>query len=199
MYNDYLSNPSAEKFATVPSHLGELDRATTVLNKEVEKTFTALSSAEFKAKVGPATLTSKKLGNMYTGSLYGALASLLDSVDSQTLQGKRVAMYSYGSGLAASFFSLRVKGDTTEMHTKLQLKQRLVANQVRPCEEFVQALQVRSLWSLHCLLFCEPVLTDLAIRLPSSPSPSCSHSLSSARTAPGRQAQHLRLHPGRPD
>ncbi|GAA6051380.1 hypothetical protein JCM3770_004511 [Rhodotorula araucariae] len=145
MYNDYLSNPTAEKFATVPAHLGELDRATTVLNKEVEKTFTTLSAAEFKAKVGPATLTSKKLGNMYTGSLYGALASLLDSVDSQTLQGKRVAMYSYGSGLAASFFSLRVKGDTSEMHDKLQLKQRLEKNQVRSCEEFVEALQVRSL------------------------------------------------------
>ncbi|KPV75267.1 uncharacterized protein RHOBADRAFT_36114 [Rhodotorula graminis WP1] len=143
LYNDYLSNPTADKFATVPAHLGELDRATTVLNKEVEKTFTALSSAEFKAKVGPATLTSKKLGNMYTGSLYGALASLLDGVDSATLQGKRVAMYSYGSGLAASFFSLRVKGDTSEMQSKLDLKQRLENNQVRPCEEFVQALQLR--------------------------------------------------------
>mgnify|MGYP001427254147 CR=1 FL=1 len=80
---------------------------------------------------------------MYTGSLYGALASLLDGVDSATLQGKRVAMYSYGSGLAASFFSLRVKGDTSEMQAKLDLKQRLENNQVRPCEEFVQALQVR--------------------------------------------------------
>ncbi|GAA5903740.1 hypothetical protein JCM6882_003401 [Rhodosporidiobolus microsporus] len=143
VYNDYLSNPTAERFASVPSHLGELPRDQTLLNKEVEKTFTTLSAASFKEKVGPATLTSKKLGNLYTGSLYAALASLLDTVDSATLQGKRVAMYSYGSGLAASFFSLKVKGDTSEIHEKLQLKARLEKNQVRSCEEFIEALKLR--------------------------------------------------------
>ncbi|GAA5997775.1 hydroxymethylglutaryl-CoA synthase [Rhodotorula paludigena] len=143
LYNDYLSNPSAEKFATVPSHIGELERSTTTLNKEVEKTFVALSSADFKAKVGPSTTTSRKLGNMYAGSLYGAFASLLDSVDAATLQGKRIAMYSYGSGLAASFFSIRVRGDTSEMHETLKLGERLAANQVRSCEEFIEALKLR--------------------------------------------------------
>ncbi|GAA5849441.1 hypothetical protein JCM8547_000452 [Rhodosporidiobolus lusitaniae] len=143
LYNDYLSNPTAEKFATVPAHLGELERSATLLNKEVEKTFTGLSSADFKAKVGPSTLTGKKLGNMYTGSLYGSLASLLENVDATGLKDKRVAMYSYGSGLAASFFSLKVKGDTSEIHEKLQLKARLEKNQVRSCEEFIAALKLR--------------------------------------------------------
>ncbi|GAA6007870.1 hypothetical protein JCM10207_004907 [Rhodosporidiobolus poonsookiae] len=142
-YNDYLSNPTAERFASVPAHIGELERSTTLLNKEVEKTFVGLSGADFKSKVGPSTTTSKKLGNMYSGSLYGALASLLDSVDSATLQGKRIAMYSYGSGLAASFFSLRVKGDTSEIHEKLQLAKRLEGSQVRSCEEFIAALKLR--------------------------------------------------------
>ncbi|GAA6027486.1 hypothetical protein JCM8097_007885 [Rhodosporidiobolus ruineniae] len=142
-YNDYLSNPTAERFASVPSHIGELERSSTLLNKEVEKTFVALSSADFKAKVGPSTLTSKRLGNMYSGSLYGALASLLDTVDSATLQGKRIALYSYGSGLAASFFSVRVRGDTSQIHEKLQLKQRVERSEVRSCEEFIAALKLR--------------------------------------------------------
>ncbi|GAA5970825.1 hypothetical protein JCM11641_004468 [Rhodosporidiobolus odoratus] len=143
MYNDYLSNPTDERFASVPSHILDLERSSTLLNKEVEKTFTALSSADFKAKVGPSTLTSKNLGNLYTGSLYAAFASLLDTCDSETLKGKRIAMYSYGSGLAASFFSIRVKGDTAEIQQKLQLKQRVEKNQVRSCEEFLEALKLR--------------------------------------------------------
>ncbi|KAM0750580.1 hydroxymethylglutaryl-CoA synthase [Meredithblackwellia eburnea MCA 4105] len=142
-YNDYLSNPTAAKYASIPPALGELDRSTTLLNKEVEKAFIALSAGDFKAKTGPSTLTSKKLGNMYTASVYGALASLIDTVPSAELQGKRVAMYSYGSGLAASFFSLRVRGDTSEMREKLQLKERLEKMVVRSCQEYLDALKLR--------------------------------------------------------
>jgi len=43
-------------------------------------------------------------GNSYTASLYIGLASLLDLVDDD-LAGKRVGFYSYGSGLAAEYFS----------------------------------------------------------------------------------------------
>ena len=143
MYNDFLSNPSAEKFAGVPQELKELDRATTLLNKDVEKAFIAASKDAFTAKVLPSTLTSKKLGNMYAGSLYGALASLLSTTDSATLQGKRVGLYSYGSGLAASFFSLRVTGDTSEIQKQLDLKNRLDQVEVRPCSEYIQALNWR--------------------------------------------------------
>lgn len=104
----------------------------------------AASGALFTAKTFPTSLTSKKLGNMYTASLYGALASLIDSTDSATLQGKRIGMFSYGSGLAASFFTLRVKGSTTEMQQLMNLKERLAQMQVRPCTEYVKALEVRS-------------------------------------------------------
>ncbi|GAA5918157.1 hypothetical protein JCM5296_003978 [Sporobolomyces johnsonii] len=143
MYNDYLSNPTAERFASVPAEYASLDRSKTLLDKNIEKTFTALSAADFKAKVGPATLTSKKLGNMYTASLYGALASLLSTTESETLQGKRVGMYSYGSGLAATFFSLRIEGSTDEIKRNLALAERLEKNQVRSCEEYLKALEYR--------------------------------------------------------
>lgn len=150
MYNDYLSNPTSPKFASVPAELLALDRAKTLMNKDVEKTFVGLSAAAFKAKTGPATLASKKLGNMYTASLYGALASLLDSTPSAELAGKRIAMYSYGSGLAATFFSLRVRGSTEEMQTKMNLKARMEKMVVRPCQEYVDALKVR--FPLFCVV-----------------------------------------------
>lgn len=163
MYNDYLSNPTAERFSAIPSHFLDLERSSTLLNKEVEKAFVTLSAADFKAKVGPSTLTSRKLGNMYSASLYGALASLLDTAEPAALQGKRIAMYSYGSGLAASFFTLRVKGDTSEIHQRLKLKEQLEQNQVRSCEEFVAALKVRLLFlSIGALCASDRTETDPA-------------------------------------
>ncbi|GAA5940220.1 hydroxymethylglutaryl-CoA synthase [Sporobolomyces koalae] len=143
LYNDYLSNPQHPKFESIPAEFAQLDRQKTLLNKDIEKAFTALSAADFKAKVGPSTLTSKKLGNMYTASLYGAFASLLYSVDSEQLQDKRIAMYSYGSGLAATFFSIKVKGSTQEIQKQLNLNERLAKNQVRSCEEYIKALEHR--------------------------------------------------------
>ncbi|SCZ93865.1 BZ3500_MvSof-1268-A1-R1_Chr6-3g08932 [Microbotryum saponariae] len=143
MYNDYLSNPTAERFASVPPELKDLDRSKTLLDKNVEKAFMAVSKEPFAAKTGPCMLTSRKIGNMYTASLYGALASLLDTVSSETLQGKRIGMYSYGSGLAASFFSLKVKGSTEQMQMQLSLQQRLGKTEVRSCQEYLDALQLR--------------------------------------------------------
>lgn len=88
---------------------------------------------------------------MYSGSVYGALASLLNNVESADLQDKRIAMYSYGSGLAATFFSIKVKGSTEEIKKNLQLNERLEKNQVRSCEEFLKALEVRSIFPLFII------------------------------------------------
>lgn len=100
----------------------------------------------FNKKTQPSTLTSKKLGNMYAASVYGSLASLLDTAAPEDLAGKRIALYSYGSGLAASFFTMRVKGSTAEMKEKLNLAARLDKMEVRPCTEYVAALKVRLPW-----------------------------------------------------
>lgn len=54
----------------------------------------------------PGMLLSKNIGNIYTGSLYIGLASLLNEGN---LIGKRVLMFSYGSGLMSSMFTLRIR------------------------------------------------------------------------------------------
>ena len=52
-------------------------------------------------------LLAKQLGNIYTGSLYNGLLSLIcdETID---LTGKKILMFSYGSGCAASMFVLKV-------------------------------------------------------------------------------------------
>lgn len=53
-----------------------------------------------------ATKYNRRVGNIYTGSLYLSLISLLDS---KILKGKdRIGLYSYGSGSVAEFFSMRL-------------------------------------------------------------------------------------------
>lgn len=46
---------------------------------------------------------NRELGNTYTASLYAGLASLLDHDD--TLAGKRIGLFSYGSGAVGEFFT----------------------------------------------------------------------------------------------
>ncbi|TGZ71826.1 hypothetical protein CRM22_002434 [Opisthorchis felineus] len=62
----------------------------------------------FSVKVEHSLVFAKHVGNMYTASLYGCLASLLFSVPELELRNRRILMYSYGSGLAAAMFSLTV-------------------------------------------------------------------------------------------
>jgi hydroxymethylglutaryl-CoA synthase len=145
MYNDFLANPDAPRFASVPNReaLLALSRADSLVDKTVEKTFIATSKASFAQKSNVGMACSRRLGNMYTASLYGCLASLLSKVEPAQLRGKRVSLFAFGSGCAASFFTIRVKGDTTEIREKLDLINRLAAMKVASPQEFVDALKLR--------------------------------------------------------
>lgn len=145
MFADFVASPQDSKFANIPEAeaLLALPHAKSLTDKSVEKTFVAASKASFAKKTDPAMLCSKRLGNMYTASLYGCLASLLSSVEPAELLNKRVSLFSFGSGCASSFWTARVKGDTSVIQSKLNLKERLAAMTVAPPTEFVAALSVR--------------------------------------------------------
>jgi len=144
LFNDFLDNPKAPHFADIPNADSFLSatHAETLTDKNVEKTFIAASKASFKQKTDPGMSCSRRLGNTYTGSLYGCLASLLSNVESTKLQGKRVSLFSFGSGFASSFFTLRVKGDTSEISRTMNLLERLSSMRVVPPQEFIKALEV---------------------------------------------------------
>ncbi|KAI6149549.1 hydroxymethylglutaryl-coenzyme A synthase C terminal-domain-containing protein [Pisolithus tinctorius] len=145
VYNDFVASPSAPQFANIPSPevILAMSYSASVTDKNLEKTFIGASKALYAKKVGPSMHCSKRLGNMYTASLYGCLASLLSAVEPSELKGKRLSMFGFGSGCAASFFTLRVKGDTSEIKEKLDLLERLKNMKVVPCQEYVDALALR--------------------------------------------------------
>ncbi|KAH1075086.1 hypothetical protein J1N35_027414 [Gossypium stocksii] len=106
-------------------------------SRDLEKASQQVSKPLYDAKVQPTTLIPKQVGNMYTASLYAAFASLLHNKNSELVivlflfskyenqlslplfphtsdiynnmqAGKRVILFSYGSGLTATMFSLRL-------------------------------------------------------------------------------------------
>ena len=51
--------------------------ADTYFDRDVEKAFMTASSTAFSVKTKPSLMLASQVGNMYTPSLYGGLASLL--------------------------------------------------------------------------------------------------------------------------
>ncbi|TKA28382.1 Hydroxymethylglutaryl-CoA synthase [Salinomyces thailandicus] len=143
LYNDYLQDPENPLFKDVPAELKDLPYEQSVTDKNVEKTFVALSKKRFASRVQPTIEVPTMCGNMYCASVYSSLISLLANVSSADLQGKRVAMFSYGSGLASSMFSLKVRGSTEEIQSKVDLHQRLQARRTVAPEVYDELCNLR--------------------------------------------------------
>ena len=130
LYNDYVADPTNPMFVDVPPELKTLDYRDTLANKTLEKTFGALTKKRFAARVGPAIQVPTLCGNMYCASVYSSLASLLSNVDNAQLMGKRIGVFSYGSGLASSLFAFKVRGSVEDMVQKMDVNARMAARNV---------------------------------------------------------------------
>lgn len=143
LYNDYIVNPDSPIFAEVPAELRDMPLEQSLADKTVEKTFMALSKKRFAARVQPAVQVPTMCGNMYTASVYSSLVSLLANVKSEDLQGKKIGIFSYGSGLASSLFSLKVRGSTEEMVKNVDLHNRLDSRRVVAPEAYDEMCNLR--------------------------------------------------------
>ena len=103
--NNYYSNndPKFKEIVEIFSTRKKNYKLDLSLQNKLKAGFSKL----FKDRVDPSLLFGRNLGNIYTGSLYIGLYSIL--LDKNiNLTGKRIFMFSYGSGCAASLFSLKV-------------------------------------------------------------------------------------------
>lgn len=71
-----------------------------------------------------STRYNRRLGNSYTASLYFALAAVLDG--DEDLTGRRIGMFSYGSGSVSEFFTLLVS-EGYRSHTRRAQTEELLA------------------------------------------------------------------------
>lgn len=88
--------------------------------KQIDGLSEADADASFAAEVAASLKLPSRIGNVYTGSLYLALASLLHA-EAPALEGQRVGLFSYGSGSTAEFFAGRVQPGAAAFVERLQI------------------------------------------------------------------------------
>ncbi|CAF2042955.1 unnamed protein product [Rotaria magnacalcarata] len=96
----YIANATTEKYKN-------LDIRTLVNDKDLERDLIEQSKELFEQKTLPGLYFSQNMGNMYTPSLYYSLfAFLISQPTEEQLYGRRILLFSYGSGLASSMYSV---------------------------------------------------------------------------------------------
>ena len=91
-------------FAAVCFHLPYPKLALKGLNKIMDQSLSQEEQRKLQENFDKSILYSQKVGNIYTGSLFLGLLSLLEN--SENLKaGDKIALFSYGSGAVAEIFS----------------------------------------------------------------------------------------------
>ena len=150
LFNEFLSCPTAQSnpaFAALLPFVSTV-REASYEDVPLEKAAVAVSKSWYNEKVLAGITIPQQLGNMYTASLYAGLMSLV-SAEGAALQDKRLLMFSYGSGLAATLFSLRVgsgpqvKAALESMAARADIMNRLEDRVAVAPQQFNDWLQVR--------------------------------------------------------
>ncbi|KAH1106286.1 hypothetical protein J1N35_010054 [Gossypium stocksii] len=148
LFNDFMRNGSSvddiakEKLSPFSNLTGD----ESYQSRDLEKVSQQVSKSLYDAKVQPTTLIPKQVGNMYTASLYAAFASLIHNKHSE-LAGKRVILFSYGSGLTSTMFSLRLHEgqhpfSLSNIATVMNVAGKLKWRHEFPPEKFVQTMKL---------------------------------------------------------
>ena len=90
--------------------LVELDWRTTERWAAIEPRLEVAATAYYRELVAPGLAAVARVGNTYTASLYLCLASLLET-EGRALAGRRLGLFSYGSGCCAELFTGTVPAD----------------------------------------------------------------------------------------
>ncbi|RIA91322.1 hydroxymethylglutaryl-CoA synthase [Glomus cerebriforme] len=145
-YNDFTRNPDHSSFVSVQK-FKDISAEESFRSKDLEKAFVELSKSDFNKRVKPTLLTATQIGNMYCASLYGTLVSLLSNTPADELIGKRVGMFSYGSGLSSTFFSFTIKKSVANISEALDVLNRLESRLELTPKQFSEVMRLRE--SVH--------------------------------------------------
>jgi len=152
--NDFLRLPRDERSDPAVASFADVTLESTYSDKVVERAFMEASADIFRKKTEASLMLATNVGNMYTPSLYGGLISYLCSESLENLPGQRLGLFSYGSGLVASFYSIVVSDNSGPDSPLASLKRsikdvpsRLGARTKVPPSEFETVMKLRE--SVH--------------------------------------------------
>lgn len=113
-------------------------------NTQIQKQLVAETKDLWSWKVNKSLYLSKNCGNSYTSSIFFGLTSLIydSTID---LTGKRILMFSYGSGCAASMYTIVGRGNYEDLRVNSSdsLEQRLLDRIKKTPIEFEECLKNR--------------------------------------------------------
>ncbi len=89
-------------------------------DEEREKRF----KETFDKMVAPGLFGAREVGNIYTGSVYMGLISLLEA-EKEKVAGKKVGIFSYGSGCGAEFLICNIKEKVGNILDSLNFRKQL--------------------------------------------------------------------------
>jgi len=142
LYNDFKNSaPGDPRFAALENFRG-LDHETSLVDRDLEKAAVKASASLFDSKTDMTLQCSREIGNTYTASLWFSLVSTIANA-TQSLVGQQLLCFSYGSGLAATMFSLRVVKSVAHLAAKINLHSRLAERVAVPPSEYNQILALR--------------------------------------------------------
>ncbi|KAH3903661.1 hydroxymethylglutaryl-CoA synthase SCDLUD_001309 [Saccharomycodes ludwigii] len=141
LYNDFRAKQSL--YPDVDASFATEDYDKSLTDKVLEKTFVNVAKNLHKERVAPSLIVPTNTGNMYTASVFSSLTSLLSYVGNDKLQNKRIGLFSYGSGLAASLYSCKVVGNIQKIIDVLDVDNKLKDRKVCSPEEYEAALSLR--------------------------------------------------------
>lgn len=96
------------------------------LDKEKEKVLMQESYDGYTSQTFSSLFLSTNVGNMYCASLYAGLISIIcnpniEFMNDEGSNNNRIGMFSYGSGLASCFFSIRINGSLEHIRNNISL------------------------------------------------------------------------------
>lgn len=121
-YEEWRRVADGEPLARTCYHVpyGKMARKAHRHRKAIDGVDEQAADASFAVEVARSLDLPSRVGNIYTGSLYLSLASLLQA-EAEGLVGRRIGLFSYGSGSAAEFFAGRVVDGAAEMVRRLDI------------------------------------------------------------------------------
>jgi hydroxymethylglutaryl-CoA synthase len=101
--------------------------------EEQEKIF----EESFARMVAPSLSGVREVGNIYTGSVYMGLVSLLEA-EGKKAEGKKVGLFSYGSGCGAEFFLCHLKPGISRIVDSIGFREQLENRKRLTFEQYIQ-------------------------------------------------------------
>ncbi len=117
------------------------DAPTAATSTPVAREEQARSSSSYEAQVASSLGLNARIGNVYTASLYLALAGLLHG-EGAALSGQRLGLLSYGSGCSSEFFSGVVGDKAAQRMARADVEGVLARRERVSVQEYERVMQL---------------------------------------------------------